>query len=55
MSNYSPIQIGENKEKFWQKLTDIADLETGHTPSRYKPEYWGGDIGFVITLFYARR
>jgi len=47
MIDYSPIQIGERKEKFWQKLTDLADLETGHTPSRYKPEYWGGDIDWI--------
>lgn len=47
MSNYSPIQIGEKKEKFWQKLTDISDLETGHTPSRNKSEYWGGDIDWI--------
>jgi type I restriction enzyme S subunit len=47
MVNYSPIQIGESKEKFWRKLTDLADLETGHTPSRYHPEYWGGDIDWI--------
>jgi len=28
-------------------LTDVARLESGHTPSRDHPEYWGGDISWV--------
>ena len=31
----------------WTKLTDLARLETGHTPSRRNPEYWDGDIPWV--------
>ena len=31
----------------WVRLTDLARLETGHTPSRRKPEYWNGDIPWV--------
>lgn len=31
----------------WVKLTDIATLETGHTPSRSVAEYWNGDIPWV--------
>ncbi|MBL8207518.1 MAG: restriction endonuclease subunit S, partial [Blastocatellia bacterium] len=31
----------------WAKLTDIAKLATGHTPSRRVPEYWGGDIPWI--------
>ena len=31
----------------WRPLTELARLETGHTPSRKKPEYWGGDIPWV--------
>lgn len=31
----------------WRKLTDVARLETGHTPSRKHPEYWGGNIPWI--------
>ena len=31
----------------WTALTDVARLESGHTPSRRHPEYWGGDIPWV--------
>jgi type I restriction enzyme S subunit len=31
----------------WSLLTDLARLESGHTPSRRKPEYWGGDIRWI--------
>lgn len=31
----------------WSALTDLARLESGHTPSRKHPEYWGGDIPWV--------
>lgn len=31
----------------WRLLTDLARLETGHTPSRRRPEYWGGDIPWI--------
>jgi type I restriction enzyme, S subunit len=31
----------------WFPLTSIARMESGHTPSRKKPEYWGGDISWV--------
>ncbi|MCB4361848.1 restriction endonuclease subunit S [Quatrionicoccus australiensis] len=29
------------------QLTHVAKLESGHTPSRRHPEYWGGDIPWV--------
>ncbi len=29
------------------RLTDIARLESGHTPSRSHPEWWGGDVPWV--------
>ena len=31
----------------WTALSDVARLETGHTPSRKHPEYWGGDVPWV--------
>lgn len=31
----------------WTKLTDLARLESGHTPSRKHPEYWQGEIPWI--------
>ena len=31
----------------WTRLTDVARLETGHTPSRKHPEYWDGDVPWL--------
>src|SRR5690349_7909246 len=31
----------------WVELTSIARLESGHTPSRRRPEWWGGDIPWI--------
>lgn len=31
----------------WVALTDVARLESGHTPSRKHHEYWGGEIPWV--------
>ena len=31
----------------WHKLTDLARLESGHTPSRRHPEWWGGEIPWI--------
>lgn len=31
----------------WELLTDLARLESGHTPSRKHPEYWGGSIPWI--------
>src|SRR5574340_1389612 len=31
----------------WTPLSDVARLETGHTPSRKHPEYWGGEIPWI--------
>jgi restriction endonuclease S subunit len=31
----------------WSALTDMARLESGHTPSRSHPEYWGGSIPWI--------
>lgn len=31
----------------WDLLTDLARLESGHTPSRNHPEWWGGDVPWI--------
>ena len=31
----------------WTALSSVARLETGHTPSRKRPEWWGGNIPWV--------
>ena len=31
----------------WTRLTDVARLETGHTPSRKRLEYWEGEIPWI--------
>jgi type I restriction enzyme S subunit len=31
----------------WSPLSSIARLESGHTPSRKHPEYWGGAIPWI--------
>jgi len=35
------------KEWNWVQMVDIAKMESGHTPSRSKPEYWGGDVCWI--------
>ncbi len=31
----------------WRLLTDVSRLESGHTPSRRHPEYWGGNVPWI--------
>src|SRR5665213_845922 len=31
----------------WALLSDLADLGTGHTPSRKHAKYWGGNIPWI--------
>lgn len=31
----------------WHKLSDVARLESGHTPSKHRPDWWGGDISWL--------
>lgn len=31
----------------WVKLSEVARLESGHTPSRKRDDYWGGDIKWL--------
>lgn len=46
------LAVGASEEETpegwsWRLLSDLARLETGHTPSRRKPEYWNGDIPWI--------
>lgn len=40
-------EIGTRQGWSWSLLTDLARLESGHTPSRRKAEYWGGKIPWM--------
>lgn len=31
----------------WYKLANIARLESGHTPSRSRPDWWGGEVSWI--------
>ncbi len=31
----------------WMRLTEVARLESGHTPSRRRPEWWGGSVPWL--------
>jgi len=31
----------------WSKLSDLARLESGHTPSRSRLDWWGGDVSWL--------
>lgn len=31
----------------WVSLIDVARLESGHTPSRLRPDWWGGEIPWI--------
>lgn len=31
----------------WTELASVARLESGHTPSRKHPEWWGGDVPWI--------
>lgn len=31
----------------WEKLNKVARLESGHTPSRLREDWWGGNISWV--------
>jgi len=48
----TPLSNGFDREKApkgwnWRKLTSLARLESGHTPSRYHAEWWGGSIPWI--------
>lgn len=31
----------------WRALTEVAQLESGHTPSRKRADWWGGDVPWL--------
>ncbi|MFH2067560.1 MAG: restriction endonuclease subunit S [Pseudomonadota bacterium] len=31
----------------WHKLNEAARLESGHTPSRQRPDWWNGDVSWI--------
>lgn len=43
----STVGLKAPREWRWLKLTEVARLATGHTPSRRHPEWWGGDIPWI--------
>lgn len=45
VSNITPVSIGQVVDRkpegwSWEKIVDIAKLESGHTPRKSKDEYW---------------
>ena len=42
-----PIATGQWRNWNWTRLTRITRLESGHTPSRRRPDWWGGDIPWI--------
>lgn len=52
MIDASPIRVPPDFPKppkgwRWVKLTDVARLESGHTPSRSRPDWWGGNVSWI--------
>jgi hypothetical protein len=50
--DFVPISAGAPRRSApprwnWHLLTRLARLESGHTPSRNHPEWWGGDIPWI--------
>lgn len=43
----SPVTFGQSALPGYTRLTDVARLETGHTPSRKRPDWWGGSIPWL--------
>lgn len=41
------IAAAEDAGSDWTPITGVARLESGHTPSRRHPEWWGGDIPWI--------
>jgi len=51
-SGHCPVNVRQANNKTiadwnWKRLLDAARLESGHTPSRRHPEWWGGDVPWL--------
>ncbi len=42
-----PLHLPEPPGYTWTPLSSVARLESGHTPSRSKAEYWDGDVPWI--------
>jgi len=47
-SGYKQTEVGTIPAE-WEcvRIASVAKLESGHTPSKRKPTYWGGQIPWV--------
>lgn len=50
--NHTPLTIEAHPQPApdgwkWMLLSDLTRLESGHTPSRSRPDWWGGDIPWL--------
>jgi type I restriction enzyme S subunit len=43
----STVGLKAPREWRWAQLNEVARLATGHTPSRRRPEWWGGKIPWI--------
>lgn len=43
------VRAADKAQPGWRigRLTELARLESGHTPSRGRPEWWGGDVSWL--------
>jgi type I restriction enzyme, S subunit len=41
------VAVGATSGPAWSRLLDLARLESGHTPSRRHPEWWGGPVPWL--------
>ena len=49
---HAALSVGATRSRLphpwsWAPLADVARLESGHTPSRRRPEWWDGDVPWV--------
>ncbi|MDX0135223.1 hypothetical protein GOC29_31750 [Sinorhizobium meliloti] len=49
---FMPISLDPNLSSApdgwrWVRLNEVAKLESGHTPSRLRPDWWGGDVSWL--------